>query len=250
MGQHKIRETEGWKACAARRAFTLVDVLVSMAVVAVLIGLLLPSLSSVGETAKRVICQSNLRQIGLTLAMYADHNNDRIPPSIFLPSPTRSKQHLDQMDTLRLDAVKAAGNSGWDGLGVLYQRDYVSAPKLFYCPSHRGNHPFRRYADQFGLTNTSEVISNYHYRGLGPNQSIELHAIKPESAAIVADGMRTRSDYNHGNGFNVLRASLAVEWVKDVGGRISSMLPADTGMGSGTSGSSTVTDQVWKMLDE
>lgn len=248
MGKQKIRETRGWRACAPTRAFTLVDVLVSMAVVAVLIGLLLPSLASVGETAKRVVCQSNLRQIGLTLAMYADHNGDRIPPSVFLPAAgSRAKQHPEQMDTLRLDASKAGGTSGWDGLGLLYQRDYVSAPKLFYCPSHRGKHPYRRYADQFGVTNTSELIGNYHYRGLGPNQSIELHGIKPESAAIVSDGMRTRSDYNHGNGLNVLRASLAVEWVKDRDGRISSMLPSDTGTGGG---SSTVTDQVWRMLDE
>lgn len=247
MGNLKIREPRGWTARPARRAFTLVDVLVSMAVVAVLIGLLLPSLSSVGETAKRVVCQSNLRQIGLTLAMYADTNGDRIPPSVFLPPPgSRVKQQLEQMVTLRLEASKAAGDSGWDGLGVLYQRDFVSAPKLFYCPSHRGNHPFRRYADQFGISNTSEIVGNYHYRGLGPNESIELHGIKPESAAIVADGMRTRSDYNHGNGFNVLRASLAVEWVKDSGGRISSLLPAESGVG----GSSTVTEQVWRMLDE
>lgn len=218
-----------------------------MAVVGVLIGLLLPSLSAVGETAKRVVCQSNLRQIGLTLAMYADHNGDKIPPSVFLPPMgSRVKPQFDQMDTLRVGASRASGDSGWDGLGVLFQREYVSAPKLFYCPSHRGNHPYKRYADQFDLSNTSEVVGNYHYRGLGPNQSIELHGIKPESAAIVSDGMRTRSDFNHGNGLNVLRASLAVEWVKDIDGRIASMLPAEQGVG----GSSTVTDQVWHLLDE
>jgi len=243
----KIRSRDERPAALRGRAFTLVDVLVSMGVVAVLIGLLLPSLSSVGETAKRVVCQSNLRQIGMTLAMYADQNGDRIPPSVFLPpTGSRVKPQLDQMVTLRLDASRGGTDEGWDGLGLLFYRDYVSAPKLFYCPSHKGAHPYRRYADRFGMPTNVEIVGNYHYRGLGPNDSIELHGIKPESAAIVADGMRTRSDYNHGNGLNVLRANLAVEWVKDVGGRISSMLPMDTG----SSGSSAVTDQVWRLLDE
>jgi hypothetical protein len=220
---------------------------VSLAVVAVLIGLLFPSLSSVGETAKRVVCQSNLRQIGMTLAMYVDNNNDRIPPSTFLPGQgSRSPTEMENMVTLRLDnAAKGVGGSAWDGLGVLYEKEYVSAPKLFYCPSHKGEHPFRKYNDQFDLTRAGEIIGNYHYRGWGPNSSIELHGIKPESAAIVADGMRIRSDYNHRTGFNVLRANLAVQWVKDVENRISDMLPADQGMGG-----TTTTEKIWKLLDE
>lgn len=232
---------------SARGGFTLVDVLVSLAVVAVLIGLLFPSLSSVGETAKRVICQSNLRQVGMTLAMYADHNNDRIPASIFLPSAgSRARTEMENMVTLRLDnAAKGIGGSAWDGLGVLFEKEYLSAPKLFYCPSHKGEHPFRRYSTQFDIQRAGEIVGNYHYRGLGPNSSIELHGIKPESAAIVADGMRIRSDYNHRTGFNVLRANLAVQWVKDIENQISDMLPTDVGVSA-----PSTTEQIWKLLDE
>lgn len=68
----------------SRSAFTLVDVIVTMAVVALLIGLLMPGLASVRETSRRVVCASSLRQIGFGLTLYADMNHDYLPSSAFL----------------------------------------------------------------------------------------------------------------------------------------------------------------------
>src|ERR1041384_2854087 len=69
-------------ARALRRAFTLVDVLVSVAVIGILIGLLMPGLARVNSQSRRVVCSSNLRQIGLGLAMYASDYRGLLPPSI------------------------------------------------------------------------------------------------------------------------------------------------------------------------
>ncbi|MCQ6498005.1 type II secretion system protein, partial [Vibrio parahaemolyticus] len=55
---------------AQRSGFTIIDVLVSIAVIAVLISILMPSLSLVRETTRRLVCSSNIRQHGMGLAMY------------------------------------------------------------------------------------------------------------------------------------------------------------------------------------
>jgi len=61
------------------RAFTLVELLVVISVIALLMAILVPALGKARGTANRTLCMSNLRQIGVAMRSYLDDNRDIFP---------------------------------------------------------------------------------------------------------------------------------------------------------------------------
>ena len=221
-----------------------------MAVIALLIGLMLPGLRGVRENARRVVCSSNIRQIGLGMALYADASRDYLPYSVFIDPQQYSQGEIQRapqdMTVLRLKRSEfRVTGSAWDGIGRLYGEEFLNTSGIFYCPSHTGSHKFEAHAIDWKLPISGRIYGNYHYRGQGPNGDRRLTFIEPSRAALAADGLQTLDDFNHQKGLNVLRADLSLFWFPDSEGEIAGFLS----LSSADTYQNRSFDSVWNEID-
>ncbi|MBP8604225.1 MAG: prepilin-type N-terminal cleavage/methylation domain-containing protein [Phycisphaerae bacterium] len=113
----------------SRQGFTLIELLVVIAIIGLLLSIILPSLRKVKESARLLVCATNLRSIHAALAMYAENNNDKVsdPRGDTTASP----------DPRPNPAVywKGYAYDRWCRKWYLRFYDYLETPEVYVCPS-------------------------------------------------------------------------------------------------------------------
>lgn len=149
----------------SRRGFTLIEVLVVVAIIALLIAILLPSLSRARDQAKTITCQSNLKQLSGAFLAYSNENKGRLPGN-------QKDNGGDWLGGNNYNGTTRLGRYPRDGVIFRNMGNMIDA---YICPSDTGND--RPPADPTMGTNGAWIRGN-NYNSYSAN--LMLSGAKPE----------------------------------------------------------------------
>ena len=118
--------------------FTLIEVLVVIAITSLLISLLVPALASARQSAKLTGCRSHLGQLGLAIIIYADQNYELIPRGPACAGPFDFVCADYATNQLWIGAENEQHPSQPIGMGVLAE-SHISNTEIYFCPADDTN---------------------------------------------------------------------------------------------------------------
>jgi prepilin-type N-terminal cleavage/methylation domain-containing protein/prepilin-type processing-associated H-X9-DG protein len=194
------------------RGFTLIELLVVTAIIAVLIGLLLPAIQKVREAAYRMSCSNNLKQVGLALHNYHDANQC-FPPGRLKTAPAAGQTAVDYHGWITYCLPYLEQNNLFRGYRLdLPWKDAANVPvgllhlSVLTCPSAPAGRDF----DSGAMTDYSATdnYSDYNNNRTAYHNSGVLRVVTPATLAGNTKGNRV-TDITDGTSNTIMVAECA-----------------------------------------
>lgn len=209
---------------AGAQAFTLVELLVVIGIIAVLISVLLPALNKARAAASRVQCLSNLRQSGAAFILYANDNKGQLPLGYVRNKWTGYAAYY---------TLNGGGTDKYMIWGLLQKARLLTVPSAAYCSKQvdvrlsynmTGNvWQFPPPAGQSWVRTgyVTRPTDEWYQRSVPVGGMQRLHKLKSKAILTEAVGVPTTGSgvgvtlMPHKTGINVFYADYSAHWVAD-----------------------------------
>ena len=203
------------------RAFTLVELLIVIAIIGVLVGLLMPTVGRARESARRAACLSNLRQVHQSFLLFAEENGGHVPIGYrAIGNPPKGTKQFNSM-------IYSGTARKFCLFGMLYQTGHMKNPEVFFCPSNEDAQNSFNTVDNPWPPATDPAKNGWGGYGGRPDWLLPDELLKEGKAALMprladlharavfADlvAQPARVDRRHRDGVNVLYGDGAAQWV-------------------------------------
>ena len=213
MKNTRLKTRIGNRKSAIGNAFTIVELLVVISIIAILASLLLPALSKAKEAANSIRCLGQLKQIGLGVFGYADSYNGFLPCSL-ATGPINYGTYMQQI------APEMNLNTA--------DNNYLYGYNIFTCPSDKIPYVAYGWSSSYGANNRvlcysttsgpkvpykmASIVRPEELRGI--MDTLDSLIVSPNGSTPWASGGLMECEPRHSNGVNILILDGHAEWVK------------------------------------